>query len=247
MRRVFTTSVCLMVLLSSARVSKGAVIYSNDFSSTVGPEWSTSIRDATPIGNNSFLGQFGQTNTSGQSTVLTLSGLPAHSAITVSFDLYIIASWDGHGIDVGPDVWDLSVVGGTNLLHTTFSNLPNINPDDRNQDYPGTFPGGNFVERTGSVASNSLGYHLIVGGPGGGQYDSGDTTYHLTYTFAQNNPTVGLHFSSALTGLADEFWGVDNIVVATVPEPNTFILASIGLLGTMAIHRRNNRTSGRRR
>jgi PEP-CTERM motif len=232
------TVLCLAVLLSAASLVRGAVVYSNDFSSPVGLEWSTTIEDATPVGSNGFLGQFGATNASGQSTVLTLSSLPSHTALTVSFDLYIIASWDGHGIDVGPDIWDLSVVGDTNLLHTTFSNMPNINPGDRNQDYPSNYPGGNFVERTGCVTSNSLGYHLIVGNGPNGSVDSGDTTYHLTYTFPQSAPTVGLHFSSALTGSADEFWGIDNMVVATVPEPNTLVLASVGLLGTLVLRHR---------
>lgn len=221
---------------------KAGIIYSNDFSSPVGAEWSTTTTELTPIGSNPFLGQFGMTNISGQSTILTLNSLPVHSALTVSFDLYIIGSWDGHGIDVGPDVWNFGVVGGTNLLHTTFSNLPNINPGDRNQDYPGTYPGGNFVEQTGSVASNSLGYHYIVGSPAG-SVDAQDATYHLTYTFAQSGSIVGLQFSSTLTGFPDDYWGIDNIVVATVPEPSTFILASGGLLGMLAMCRRRSRTS----
>ena len=41
-----------------------------------------------------------------------LGDLPAHSMARVSFDLFIIRSWDGNN---WADIWDLSVDGGATL------------------------------------------------------------------------------------------------------------------------------------
>jgi hypothetical protein len=98
------------------------------------PEWSNDTRELTPAGGRVFLGRFGNETVS-----LLLSGLPAHSEVTVSFDLFIIDTWDGNSEEpgIGPDIWDLSVTGGPTLLHTTFSNFD----PDQNQAYPDPFPG----------------------------------------------------------------------------------------------------------
>jgi hypothetical protein len=193
------------------------VIYSNDFEGTVGPEWSNISTDVTPIGARHFLGQFGSVSVD-QAVTLTLSNIPPHTGITVSFDLFIIASWDGHGIDVGPDIWDLTAVGVTNLLHTTFSNVQDCFPGDRHQDYPGTYPGSDFPERTGASETNSLGYHFAYGSPcTTTAMDAGDTVYHLTFSFPHTDSALALKFSDSLTGLVlapDESWGLDNVVVS---------------------------------
>src|SRR5215470_5014918 len=57
-----------------------------------------------------------------QSIRLTLDGLARHSSATVSFDLYILKSWDGNNPNYGPDRWRLAVAGGATLLDATFSN-----------------------------------------------------------------------------------------------------------------------------
>ena len=64
----------------------GRVVYANDFEKAAGPEWSESKIDTTPNGNRRFLGQFGT-----ETVTLTLDDLPAHSRVTVSFDLFIIS------------------------------------------------------------------------------------------------------------------------------------------------------------
>ncbi len=211
MRQVQTTLVCLLMLVAAAGLARAAdvVVYSNSFDSAVGPEWSLTNTDVTPIGNIPFLGQYDN-----ESAVLTLSNLPAHASLTVSFDLYIIGSWDGHGSGPGPDIWDLTVAGGTNLLHTTFSNVPNCSPGDRDQDFPGMYPGSDFVQRTGCVASNSLGFHFIYGFCGQ-TFDAGDTTYHLTYTMADSSPAISLAFSSSQVDPGtDERWGLNHVVIS---------------------------------
>ena len=164
------------------------------------PEWSNDARDVTPSGRV-FLGQF-----SNQTVSLLLSGLPAHSQATVSFDLFIINSWDGNCAgpncgcpSCGPDVWDLTVAGGPTLLHTTFSNVGLLN-----QAYPDTFPGGDNPAGTGATEVNTLGYS-----------NYGDSVYHLSFNFPHSIGALQLNFSAmGLQDISDESWGLDNVEVA---------------------------------
>lgn len=85
------------------------VIYNNDFQTPVGSEWSVTGRDTTPAGSRTFLGQFGNNTAS-----LTLGGLVPHNSLTLSFDLFVIRSWDGNSSisGAGPDIFTLGVSGG---------------------------------------------------------------------------------------------------------------------------------------
>ena len=180
-------------------------IYSNDFEGAVGPEWSNTSVNTTPAGARRFLGQFGNETVS-----LDLTNLPPHTQATVSFDLFIIRSWDGGaGPDVfetGPDVWDLSVSGGPTLSHTTFANHP-----WQRQAYPGTHPGGNNPARTGATENNTLGYRF--------DNEPMEAVYRLSFNFDHSGSALVLNFSgSGLQDLGDESWGLDNVVVL-VSEP----------------------------
>jgi len=117
---------------ASIGVTVAALLYNSTFESgTVDSVWTTvslgtSVPlhiEATPIGDRHFLGQLLQ-----QKAILTLNNLSAHSAVTVTFDLFIISTWDGNGgvppgsSVWGPDIWQLQVAGSQTLLNTTFSN-----------------------------------------------------------------------------------------------------------------------------
>jgi hypothetical protein len=154
--------------------------------------WSTSQTDATPIGSRTFLGQF-----LNETVTLTVSELGGHSDVTVSFDLYVIQSWDGNG-PAGPDVWELSVGGIGPLLHTSFSNVY-----FEDQSYPGPFPDSSHPAQTGAVEVNTLGYPLY-----------GDSVYHLTFTLPHVESSLSIDFSAfGLASLEDESWGLDNVEV----------------------------------
>ena len=174
------------------------IIYSNDFENEVGSKWSSTNRDTTPVGDRNFLGQF-----CNDTVALTLNDLSPHTEVTVSFDLFVICSWDGNHPMLGPDIWDLSVTDGQTLLHTTFSNIKK-NPVDHPQTYPDNYPdGNNHSPCAGAIEVGSLGYTHF-----------GDSVYHLSYTFSHNAPSVQLSFSaSGLQGLADESWGLDNVKI----------------------------------
>lgn len=184
-------------------------VYRKDFEGggSAGPEWSSQGTDVTPVGGRRFLGQF----TENQTVTLNLNGLPAHNSVTISFDLYLIRSWDGDGSQGdGPDEWRLSVVGGATLLRTTFSNYNGTNGIFVPQHYPNSFPGALLhAGRTGAVEGDTLGYTN-----GANQ----DAVYHLSFTFNHTQSNVSFLFAGqGLQGILDESWGLDNVEVKTNP------------------------------
>jgi hypothetical protein len=142
-----------------------------------------------------------------QTISLTLSNLPPHDALKVSFDLYVLKSWDGNSPTYGPDRWGLNVAGGPTLLETTFSNNPKVSTQGSDQN----FPRPQSPPRTGAAATNTLGYKFF-----------GDSVYPLAFTFAHTGTRLTLNFSSSLfegKGTADESWGLDNVRVTTTTLP----------------------------
>jgi ankyrin repeat protein len=193
-------------------------VYSNDFESGfVGPEWSTAplpgaqqapLRiSTTPAGKRRFLGDFGS-----QTARLSLKDLPEHREISVSFDLYVLRSWDGNDGNVGPDIWSLSMVDGPTLLQTTFANFCAVlSPRIRLQAYPGEYAGDHYPLQTGAMETNSLGYTFPVAG----KMVPMDAVYRLNYTFAHTGKLLFLDFAArGLQELSDESWGIDNVQVS---------------------------------
>jgi hypothetical protein len=184
-------------------------LYFNDFEDIVGAEWSSGKTDVTPSARaRGFLGQFGD-----ETVTLTLSDLSAHTQATVSFDLFILRSWDGNNQIHGPDIWQLKVDEGPTLLHTTFANVP---PDikDFNQAYPDDYPGGDYLPYTGAAEIKTLGYTEIPS-------PAPDSVYRLNYTFAHTENILRLDFSGqGLQGIQDESWGLDNVNVTISLAPD---------------------------
>ena len=191
----------------------GNMVYELDDSP--GPEWSSQETETAPNGEI-FLGPFNK-----DSLALNLDDLPPHSAITISFDLYIIRSWDGNQVQwgstanqiypisideiVGPDIWAFQA-GGQTLLTTTFSNWGALGFE---QAFPDAYPGGSHPAQTGAVAVNTLGYYF--------DGYAMDATYHLTFTFDHNESTLQSGFSASSLQIGeDESWGIDNVQVFIV-------------------------------
>lgn len=197
-------------------------VYSNDFSNGAGPTglsgvtgtWSLTRTDVTPRGARKFLGHFSKETAS-----LTLNNLPKHSAAVVSFDLFIIRSWDGNTTaPFGPDVWELNVTGGPTLLHTTFSNVDKSLvptgvenfPQGFFQAFPGSAPGGRFPFATGAAEASTLGYTFA------GKND--DSVYRLKYVFVHTGAKVQINFKGAPNQpIDDESWGITNVKVSLKP------------------------------
>jgi hypothetical protein len=202
-----------MVNLLGVLMGSAQDVYVNDFEDPTDPlrEWSTLSTETTPVGARRFLGQFGNDTVS-----LTLTDLPPHIRVQVSFDLFIIASMDGNNLEFGPDRWRVSVAGGMTLLHTTFSNAFASELDFR-QAYPESYPGGDHPGLTGAAEQDTLGYadNSVYAG-------ANDAVYRLHFTFPHGENTLTLHFAGfGQEGVGDEGWGIDNVRVTIEGIPST--------------------------
>lgn len=156
-------------------------------------------------GPTTFLGRFAD-------EVVSLTVPAGSSSVTLTFDLYIIGSWDGAGQQgFGADHWQIEVQKGDgpreNVFHTSFSNQAT-----KPQNYPnqitqkGTGPNGK-----GALALNALGYPKASG-----KFDVGDSIYRLSYTVANPGAERMVFFFHTTTPLqpgGDESWGLDNVAV----------------------------------
>ena len=218
--------ICVVAVLV-CHPALGSVIYSNDFQNTSDPltQWSNKSTDTTPGSishpSDRFLGQFGNGTTS-----LILNNLPSHSVIAVSFDLYIIRTWDGSNWG---DIWEINVEGGDVLLHTTFSHSGLNSQNMFGQSYPGSYPEDTYPWGTGAIETDTLGY-LYGDKPCDSVYRFPNQYYD--FTFGHSADSVQINFSASnLQVLSDESWGLDNVTVT--PEPATLLLVGLGGLGLL--------------
>jgi uncharacterized repeat protein (TIGR01451 family) len=191
-----------------------------------GKEWNQPVTTKSPNGTK-LLGEFGN-----ETVTLTLDNLPPHTRAILSFELYILRSWDGNQVNwpgnitglpsltanaiIGPDQWKL-VADGKNLLQTTFANPSGA---DFRQAFPGNYPGGSHPAQTGASEVNTLGYRYTTIGPL-------DSTYRLTYTFDHQDSQLRLDFTgSGLQTLEDESWGLGHVqvILASDADPQPFQL-----------------------
>lgn len=185
-----------------AEIETRTLVYATDFEGQIGSEWNLPARTAiTPVGARKFLGEFGS-----ETVALTLQNLPAHTKLAVSFDLYILKSWDGDRTDFGPDQFYFQLHDGPRLFAGTFSNY------SPNQSYPGP-SGASYPGRTKAIENNTLGYTHPNIGPA-------DAVYRLSFTFAHADPSVALEFLGVnLQDTTDESWGLDNVHVEAIKSP----------------------------
>jgi hypothetical protein len=231
-------------------VAPEVVVYSTGFDGIVGDEWSDKRTGTTPLETQTygnFLGQFSKTPTTGDECVtLTLSDLTP-ATYHVTFDLLIIKSWDGveqyHNAEA--DRWSVGLDGHDPMLLTSFST--NLNP----QTYPDPFnpvqynpsnpvlaaryTGPSHAADTGAFEKNRLGFTF----PGVGIQDA---VYKMDFVFPLTDKGLVMKFSGlGLDGVADASWGLDNVVVARVPEPSALVLAMSGALSLGGLARRVQR------
>jgi hypothetical protein len=168
-----------------------------------------------------FLGRFEDVNTN---ALLNVANGGAHYSLT--FDLYIIGSWDGKGKQAQQGMFLANVFSvayrcsgtgaGTAIFSSTFSNQLTVQ-----QDYPANTAlgesGGNKAG-TGAFAVNALDYASHPELSNTPRFRSfGDTEYRLSWT--GTNPcgagnAVTFIFSTlnpAQQGVWDESWGIDNV------------------------------------
>lgn len=190
--------------------STAQVVYSADFEAgAASAEWSDRTLSTSPRNARRFLGRFGE-----ETVNLTLLNLPGHTAVTITFDLYVIQSWDGNDPTFGPDLWTLSVPGERTLVHTSFNTGAGAF-----QNYPGSFPATSYPGLTGAAERSTLGYAVIQNSGG-----VGDSVYRFEITFAHSDSALVLAFAGSLNEiLSNESWGLDNVVVSVSSPPGGII------------------------
>lgn len=197
-------------LLSCATALADVTFYSNNFESgVVGPEWSGPTRATWHQNFTWFNGRY-----SGESISLHLLAPtddvenPNERQYFLTFDLFILDSWDGDWPDFGPDRFMVEV-NNEMLFNELFSNQNNTQsfrgPDT------GRFDMG-FARFDDAIYRDVvIPFNIDAGG-------------ELTFRFS----------TTPLQGLWDESWGIDNVRVSyrVVPGPGAaamFGLAALGL------------------
>ncbi len=180
------------------------------------------VANATLVYGDANLG-----NRAKETVTIDLSGLAAHTEITLNFDLFIMDSWDGNTVIGGIiplDYFGFSVDGGA-ISGWTFDNF-NYG-DETNTD-------------TADATGNFNGINCW------GEIDRQFLNYNNGFTFAHSADTLSLSFSgygSGFQGIGDESWSVRNLAVssnsgAPVPEPATMLLMGSGIVGLIAARRK---------
>ena len=184
-----------------------------DFEGEPRGDWSLWQAATTPANRNTFLGEFGP-----QTVTLSIHKLPPHKMLRVSFDLYIIRSWDGSQTIYGPDIWQLSLVNGPTLLRTTFNNCQRVGSDE--QAYPDNYPSPPHPCWTGAAAHESLGYSYQFKTRGTVPMDA---VYRIQAVVPHSGLNVGLQFAAIYNDklIENQSWGIDNLEVQLVDEFET--------------------------
>ncbi|CAG0975805.1 hypothetical protein PHYC_01494 [Phycisphaerales bacterium] len=224
-----------LLAASGGAMAQSGTLYSNTFESRqIGAEWSagTALDWWLPT-FSTFNGRY---STGGTTLTLTQPAGPQPGGISegsggsggggggggggswlqyhLTFDLYIIDSWDGSNTIYGPDWFKVSANGQT-LMRDTFGNQP------------------------GSTQT----FHAPTTGPAVLGYDDRylDSIYRqvsLTFTVPMGQPLAITWRDEGLQGLNDESWGIDNVLVTyeTVPAPGA--LAGMAAMGLVGLRRR---------
>jgi len=198
-------------------------IYSNDFNgseagiATWGNNRLTTSPAMTGYTQETFLGEYGNEQLNFGFTAPDITAVDeAHNFVKVTFDLYILRSWDGNNQSLpGADYWRMHLLDSngqtqTPLLDYTFSNW-NDDPqiiEGSKQSYPlpASWNLNNKDARTGAKAINTMYYTFsnIVR----------TSTYEISYFMPRSTDPVNLGLSGAgLQSINDESWGIDNMKV----------------------------------
>lgn len=225
-----------LLVACAATVRAGETVYASNFTPERAPafastkpiaakttaSWSVASLEKSPAGDRLFLGSFIDDDVR-----LTLEKLPPHTFVRVSFDLAILLSWDGSGVEsppgsvVGPDFWRLGVVGGPTLLWHTFSNVPDdpgYADECKVQSFPSPVAGDRASAMTGALLQNKLGYIF-----GRTMRTPMDSVYRISITFPHAADAIAFTFAGGglqpiMDGVNDESWGLDNLLVETFAQ-----------------------------
>lgn len=185
------------------------VVYSEDHPKG----WSEEKVTTAPGDGSKFHGPF-----QAQPLTLSLSRLPAHAWVKLSFKLSIIGSWDGSSRVWGPDLWSLQVRGGERLVFSTFGNMGEF-ANNNVQSFPDDYPWGRQQAGTGADGKNVLGFP--TNGGVSTHLELNDAVYPIEVIFPHSGESLILDF----TGIYDDYppdlqsWGVGNVEIVAMNIP----------------------------
>jgi len=246
----------LLLLVAGVGTSSASTFYYSNFNHGIPPEWSGNKNLLEGVqgyaglgsGGNVFSGDFLRNESGGYGitptpTVLTLTGLPAHTSVRLGFLLAIIGSWDGNSKDkinrypVGPDYFNVEVDGKI-IFSETFRNFASSNVPGESQTFSGVMLGGGLSDQ---------GFNYINPNPPGNTVPTVwlDSAYAMSLDMPHTGATLtvewfasgaGWQGENAKFGIThDESWAIDNVRVdlngVHAPLPATLPLLGSGLLG----------------
>ncbi len=201
------------------------------FETGVGSDWSVRQRSATPIGGRQFLGPRGA-----HEIRLRLDQLETHTQVLVEFDVYVLRSWDGFGPDGSSDeTFRVRLDDGQEFVYA-FANGAGPGPDAGRQSFPNLVgEDANHPPQTGASEVQSLGYFY---GLDRVPTQPLDAVYRIRLPLVEHTAdslTVVVSGQGQET-LADESWGLDNVLVravetSTPPELVAPVLDQNALVG----------------
>ncbi len=213
MVKVFTFVAALGAL---AGVASAQQVFSSDFESGLPAEFSGAgaVEGTQGYASYGFGQQFLRNDALGSPSILTLTNLPAHTAISLDLLLAAIDSWDSTNGSPAPDFFNISV-DDVPVFQATFANA------------------------SGGVSYGPLLVDNAALGFGGYNDDAADlSTEALLHNIPHTASSVVIKFYASGDGWqggGDESWAIDNLAVTVVPAPGA---AAMGLLGLAAMRRR---------
>jgi hypothetical protein len=220
------TPFALVALAVASSVASAQVVFNDSFEGPMpaGITGAGSIQGTQGYSGwgfgNGFLRNTDAGNPLAAATTLTLTGLPAHTSISIDCLLAVIDSWDGTNGSPAPDFFNIAVDGNP-VFQASFAHASGS---------------GNYVAPPGGqlVFNTQLGFN---GGYGDSAYDlSLEPTLH---NIAHTGSTLTITFFASGAGWQggdDESWGIDNLVVTLVPTPGAAALLLAG--APLAMRRR---------
>jgi len=163
-----------------------------------------------PFGGNLF--RNAATGNPAESTVLTISNLPSHDALSLSFLMVLVDSWDSTNGSVTPDYFNVAV-DGVSVLQTTSNNATGTVGYGGDLLYSGNAGWGSWIEKAFDMSGDP------------------DLT-EIAHT--ADSVTIEFFASGAgWQGSSDESWAIDNLKVSVrIPAPSVLACAGLGLLAT---------------
>lgn len=137
-RFIFTVCLALLgMLLASPGTSQALVVYSHNFDDGTAPDFSgyVNLEDVPAAvvsqSGGEIAGKLLRNATSGhpaQATSLTLTGLPTHTHLNLSFIFLAIDTWESYSGWCGPDYLRVKVDGTTIFEHSFTNYQQNLQP-----------------------------------------------------------------------------------------------------------------------